>query len=96
MNRPQLMGARREDPAAKRDTTRAHMLTAKQIASTEVYAGRQITIGLPEGGGPSRVTLTGAKVYAAAVVLEFRYRDGRTSSRQLDPATRILIHRLAL
>lgn len=94
MIRPQPMGARREEPGAKQDLSRAHLRSAKQVASTQIYADRQISIGLSDG--PAKVTLTGAQVYEGAVVLEFRYRDGRMSSRRLDPATNVLIHRLAL
>ncbi|MGX5360069.1 hypothetical protein [Kocuria sp. KH4] len=58
---------------------------------TQAYAGRLISIGTSDG--PGLVTLTGAETYSDAVVLEFRYRDSRISSRRLDPATTVLIHR---
>lgn len=93
MNRPQLMGAgaRREASAAPRDFDRSHPAPAGVVAKTRAYAGRLISIGTSDG--PGLVTLTGAETYSDAVVLKFRYRDGRTSSRRLDPATTVLIHR---
>lgn len=93
MNRPQLMGAgaRHAAPAGPRDLSRSHSATAGVVAATQAYAGRLISIGTSDG--PGLVTLTGAQVYQDAVALAFRYRDGRTSSRRLDPATTVLIHR---
>ena len=93
MTRPQLMGngARRDTPAGPRDLSRSHSATAEVVAATEAYAGRLISIGAPDG--PGLVTLTGAQTYPDSVALAFRYRDGRTSSRRLDPATTVLIHR---
>lgn len=93
MTRPQLMGngARRDTPAGPRDLSRSHSATAGVVAATEAYAGRLISIGTPDG--PGLVTLTGAQTYPDSVALAFRYRDGRTSSRRLDPATTVLIHR---
>lgn len=93
MNRPQLLGsgARRDAPAGPKDFSRSHSATAGDVAKTRAYAGRLISIGTPDG--PGLVTLTGSETYSDAVVLAFRYRDGRTSSRRLDPATTVLIHR---
>ncbi|NVC23385.1 hypothetical protein E7Z53_08000 [Kocuria salina] len=93
MNRPQLMGngARRDTPAGPRDFSRSHSAPAGVVAATEAYAGRLISIGTSDG--PGLVVLTGAETYSDAVVLAFRYRDGRTSTRRLDPATTVLIHR---
>jgi hypothetical protein len=93
VNRPQLMGAgaRHDAPAGPKDFSRSHSATAGIVAATQAYAERLISIGTPDG--PGLVTLTGAETYPDAVVLAFRYRDGRTSSRRLDPATTVLIHR---
>lgn len=93
MNRPQLMGdgARRDAPAVPRDFSRSHPVTAGVVAATQAYAGRLISIGTSDG--PGQVTLTGAQTYSDAVVLAFAYKDGRTSSRRLDPKTTVLIHR---
>jgi hypothetical protein len=93
VNRPHLMGsgARRDAPAGPRDLSRSHSATAGDVAKTQAYAGRLISIGASDG--PGLVTLTGAETYSDAVVLMFRYRDSRTSSRRLDPATTVLIHR---
>lgn len=93
MNRPHLRdNGSRGAASAPRDPSRAHTVTAQQVASSEAYAGRTVSIG-SRTNGVGRVTLTGAETYSDAVVLAFRYRNGRTGSRRLDPSTTVLIHR---
>lgn len=96
MTRPHLIGTpvRGDGPSGPADLARTHTATAAQVAAMEDYGGRLISIGSSEGShGPGLVTLTGARTYPDAVVLEFRRRDGRPGSRRVAPATTILIHR---
>ena len=96
MNGAQLRsaGARGEEVSTPLDLSRAHSTTAAKVAANEAYGGRPISIGASDGSeGPGWVTLTGAQSYPDAVVLAFRYRDGRESSRRLSPSTPVLVHR---
>lgn len=97
MTRPAPMGsgARGEAVATPQDPSKAHPATAAQVAATDAYAGRLISIGSSDGSsGVGKVVLTGGSVFSdGAVGLAFRYRDGRSGSRRLDPSTTVIVHR---